>query len=109
MKICIDLDGVIVKEDEKLTPPERYEYAELIEGAKKFLDWMNEKDFLVVIYSSRWEKDRDITEKWLKRHGIRYDSLVLGKPRADYYIDDRALRFVGRFKLIKEFIEVDLA
>ena len=34
-----------------------------------------------------------VTLDWLKRHGIEYDELHFGKPHAQVYIDDNALRF----------------
>ena len=33
------------------------------------------------------------TLDWLKRHEIPYDEIFFGKPWADIYIDDNALRF----------------
>ena len=36
-------------------------------------------------------KNREVTEAWLKRHGVPYDSLVFGKPFADAYVDDKAV------------------
>ena len=36
-------------------------------------------------------KNRAVTEDWLKRHGVPYDSLVFGKPFADAYVDDKAV------------------
>lgn len=37
------------------------------------------------------KKNRAVTENWLKRHGVPYDSLVFGKPFADAYVDDKAV------------------
>ena len=34
---------------------------------------------------------RDLTEAQMKTWGVRYHELQLGKPQADYYIDDRGL------------------
>ena len=34
----------------------------------------------------------DITELQLKVWGCKYHYLILGKPSADYYIDDKAIR-----------------
>ena len=34
-----------------------------------------------------------ITLDWLEKHGIEYDEIYFGKPNAELYIDDRALRF----------------
>ena len=36
-----------------------------------------------------------VTLDWLARHGIEYDEFHFGKPHADVYIDDNALRFDG--------------
>jgi capsule biosynthesis phosphatase len=34
-----------------------------------------------------------VTLDWLARHGIEYDEIHFGKPHAQVYIDDNALRF----------------
>jgi len=34
-----------------------------------------------------------VTMKWLETHRIPYDELILGKPVADLYIDDRSFDF----------------
>jgi capsule biosynthesis phosphatase len=34
-----------------------------------------------------------VTLEWLDRHGIQFDEIHFGKPHADIYIDDNALRF----------------
>jgi capsule biosynthesis phosphatase len=34
-----------------------------------------------------------VTLDWLARHGIAYDEIHFGKPHAQVYIDDNALRF----------------
>lgn len=36
-------------------------------------------------------KNRIVTEDWLERHNVPYDSLVFGKPFADAYIDDKSV------------------
>ena len=33
-----------------------------------------------------------ITLDWLDRHGIEFDEIYFGKPSAELYLDDRALR-----------------
>jgi len=35
------------------------------------------------------------TLDWLERYGVPYDELHFGKPNAEVYIDDRALRFTS--------------
>ncbi len=73
-KLVSDLDGVIcencpsgVDSDEKL-------YTEWIKTAKPYLIPAFEIDAIV---SSRLEKYRSDTEKWLNNHGVRYEELFL--------------------------------
>jgi uncharacterized HAD superfamily protein len=90
MKIVIDIDGVICEE----TKP--YSKAKPIIGAKERITyWFFQRSHKIVLHTSRREQDRKRTEKWLKEHGIPYDKLVMGKPKADLYIDDKAIRFTG--------------
>ena len=47
-------------------------------------------------------KYRDVTERWLKKHNVKYHTLMFGKPNADYYVDDKNIsvdEFVLRRKL----------
>lgn len=47
-------------------------------------------------------KYRNITEEWLKKHNVKYHTLMFGKPNADYYVDDKNMSindFVLRRKL----------
>jgi hypothetical protein len=34
-----------------------------------------------------------VTLNWLARHQVEYDEIHFGKPHADVYIDDNAVRF----------------
>ena len=36
-----------------------------------------------------------IVIEWLNKHKIPYDELHFGKPVADYYVDDKAVRMTG--------------
>jgi capsule biosynthesis phosphatase len=40
-----------------------------------------------------------VTLNWLAKHGIEYDEIHFGKPHAQVYIDDNALRFAGWDKI----------
>lgn len=44
---------------------------------------------LIIIYTARSERVRKRTEKELHKLGIKYHALVMGKIRADVYIDDK--------------------
>jgi len=43
----------------------------------------------IVIYTARTEKVREETIRLLQEKNINYHALVMGKIRADVYIDDR--------------------
>lgn len=69
--IAIDLDGTAKRFPAKVN----------------FL-YENPENF-IVIYTARSSSIRILTEKELKKLGIRYHALVMDKIRADVYIDDK--------------------
>jgi capsule biosynthesis phosphatase len=66
---------------------------------------LRENGHYILIYTSRRMKTLGgnigkvlcdiglIPLEWLRRYGIEYDEIYFGKPWADVYIDDNALRF----------------
>ena len=95
MKIVIDIDGVICEE----TKP--YSRAKVIVGAADALAfWKTCMGYTLILHTSRRERDRKLTVKWLKDNNIIYDSLVMGKPKGDVYIDDKALKFNGIWDIL---------
>ena len=85
MTFAIDIDGVLCKYQgyDKFSKAEPY--TQIIRHVQK----LYEKGHQIIIYTSRWESDRETTEKWLLEKGVPYHVLVMKKPLADYYIDDR--------------------
>jgi len=102
MRICIDLDGTIC---ESRRNGERYEDVKPIPGAVSALQKLKREGHTIIIHSSRHMDtcnnnigkivaiQAPIITEWCKRNQIYYDELVLGKPLADLYIDDKAMRF----------------
>ena len=43
-----------------------------------------------------------ITLEWLERYDIEYDEIYFGKPNAQVYLDDRAVRFVSWEEITEE-------
>ena len=41
---------------------------------------------------------RDITERQLKQWGCKYHHLIMGKPSADFYIDDKGINSYDFFE-----------
>lgn len=89
MTLLIDLDGVVCSEEQTF---ER-SLAKPIPGAREALLALREHGHTLVIYSARSWSEFRMTKKWLEDHGIPFDSLLLGKPVADLFIDDRAVHF----------------
>lgn len=68
---CIDIDGTA------LSYPQEVQY--LYEQSSAF----------IILFTARSESIRDQTVKELREANIPYHALIMGKPRADFYIDDR--------------------
>lgn len=94
--LAIDFDGTIAdsKYPDTGTPKP---------GVKEALTKLQEK-YLIVVYSCRTNRNltndphhaKAIIEKFMKKHKIPYDYVddgSEGKIVAEYYIDDRAVRF----------------
>lgn len=88
MVITVDLDGTLCVEkvnwweDEFPTP---------IRANIKKVRRLS-KDHTIIIYTARPWGDYDKTVKWLNDNGVPFDRVVLGKVRADVYIDDNAFK-----------------
>lgn len=102
MRIVIDLDGTIcpVKNSTQL-----YEDLEPLPGAIEKIKQFRRSGHYVIIFTARNMATQQsnlgrviknigkITLEWLEKYEIEYDEIYFGKPNAEVYIDDRALRF----------------
>ena len=109
----IDIDGTITDD----VPNEEPERMELVLPFPEALDILNgwyDEGHIITFFTSRTEKQREITERWLEKHGFKYHGLLMGKPRGGQYhwIDNhvvKATRFNGtwsQLKIEKKDIEV---
>ena len=76
--------------------------AKEVKGAREWVNRLSSQGHFICFFSNRQETFRTATTEWLKDHGFKYDSLIMGKPYADnyHYIDDRhvqATTFRGRY------------
>jgi capsule biosynthesis phosphatase len=102
VRICIDLDGVICA---LRAPGQTYADVEPIPGAAERLRSLRAAGHYVIIQTARHMKTCEgnlglvmakqglVTLEWLERHGMEYDEIHFGKPHADLYVDDNAVRF----------------
>jgi hypothetical protein len=97
---CFDIDGTLCTNTEGA-----------YESAEPFLEVIEEVNRLgaaghaIILYTARGSTTgidwRPTTEMQLKAWGVRYDTLVLGKPTADIYVDDKAVNFLDWRRSLK--------
>lgn len=97
----IDIDGTIT-EDIPNEEPERMATCLPFPDALKTLNKWYDEGHIICFFTSRTEDHREVTENWLNKHGFKYHSLLMGKPRGGNYhwIDNhmvRATRYKGKF------------
>lgn len=95
--VCFDLDGVLATGTKEEVYSDSagwaYEKCEPITKMISILKELKTKGYKIIIFTARHPADYEKTVLWLSRQGIKYDDLYMGKPLADLYIDDNALRF----------------
>lgn len=113
-RILIDVDGTLC---ETRQPHECYKNVKIKEGAAEALKEWKAQGHYIIIYTARnmgkynnnigliIANQAPILQEWLKRHEIPYDELHFGKPLADVFIDDRAVRFDDSWENIKEKVD----
>jgi hypothetical protein len=63
---------------------------------------LSEGGNLIIIHTGRHIDKLLVTKSWLRNNAagpVMYDHIQFGKPVADVYIDDKALRFDGEWTL----------
>ena len=109
----IDVDGTIT-EDIPNEEPDRMVTCLPFKDALLTCNKWFEEGHMICFFSSRLESHREITENWLKKHGFKYHTLLMGKPRGGNYhwIDNhlvKATRYNGKFTdLIKKEVKIEV-
>ena len=98
--ICFDIDNVICKTEKNF-----YSKSKPIKKNIKFINDLFDKGFVIMIFTARFmgrsnenakiakQKASNLTIKQLKKWGVKYNSLIFGKPSFDIMVDDKALGF----------------
>ena len=97
----IDIDGTVC-DDIHNEEPERMLTANVYPDALRTLNKWYDEGHIICFFTSRTEEHRVNTEIWLKKHGFKYHSLLMGKPRGGNYhwVDNhlvKATRYNGKF------------
>lgn len=100
-RAMIDLDKTIHKYSKGYKDGTVYDDA--FDGAKEVINWLKEKGYEIVIFTTRASKQNadelggDHKEqikkvaKWLKDNDIYFDQITAEKLAANFYIDDKAI------------------
>jgi len=115
INIGIDFDGVIHKNSKGYYDGTIYD--EPIEGSHAALEKLS-KEHTIIIYSCKAKPDRGLIDgktgteliwEWLKNHDMAQfvSKVTAEKPRARYYIDDKAIRFTDWQTAFKQIGEID--
>ncbi len=109
----IDIDGTIC-DDIPNEEPHRMEDAAVYPDALDILNKWFDQGHIITFFTSRTEEHRDVTERWLKKHGFKYHGILMGKPRGGNYhwIDNhlvKATRYEGKFtELVKKTVTIEV-
>lgn len=90
MIYCFDLDGTLCS----LTGG-NYESARAIENRVKHVNRLFNEGHMIKIFTARGASSKkswhELTQRQLKEWGVRHHELIMGKPDADLFIDDKAI------------------
>lgn len=92
-KICIDFDGVI--HDFK-NPVEGRRMGAPIAGTLEALQELQAVGYQIIVWSVRGDlAGIEYLTEWLNFYNIPFDEITNKKPNADYYVDDKGIRFTS--------------
>lgn len=97
----IDIDGTITDDIPNEEPERMVDCLPFPDALVTINNWYDE-GHQICFFTSRTEDLREITETWLNKHGFKYHSVLMGKPRGGNYhwIDNhlvKATRYKGKF------------
>lgn len=102
--ISIDFDGVI--HDYSAGWTGYVPQGEPVPCAREFVRWCLSMGYEVVVSTCRayTQIGRLAVREWLEGHGFPVERMQITceKPHADWYVDDRAIRFEGDFAAVGE-------
>ncbi|MBO5241141.1 MAG: acylneuraminate cytidylyltransferase [Lachnospiraceae bacterium] len=97
-QFVFDIDGVIAMKREDLDYGQAGPNEKMIRIVNQLYDWGNR----IVLFTARgyvtgidWYP---VTEQQMKDWGVKYHELHMGKPNADYYVDDKMLSLEFLYK-----------
>ena len=109
----IDIDGTIT-DDIPNEEPERMVTCKPFPDALITCNKWYDEGHIICFFTSRTEDHREITETWLNKHGFKYHSLLVGKPRGGNYhwvVNHlvKATRYKGKFTdMVEKKVKIEV-
>ena len=96
LTVAVDIDGTVAdcsKVDFRQVSRNSGEFlkAKPIKGALEAVRRLHKEGHTIVFHTCRNYGSKDITKKWLMKHGFPFHHLIMDKFVAHVYIDDRAI------------------
>lgn len=103
-RFCFDLDGTLCESRAK---GQHYSEVQPIPEMCELVRRLKTAGHYVIIYTARnmvtynanigkiIRHQVPVIQEWLDRHNVPYDELIVGKPHADFFIDDKGINPVG--------------
>lgn len=101
--IAVDFDGVIHDHE---NPIEGRRMGAPIDGAQEALEYLKGQGDKIIIFCV-WagsDQGKKTISDWMVFYEIPFNDITNIKPNADFYIDDRAIRFVNWENTLEEFL-----
>jgi carbamoyl-phosphate synthase large subunit len=99
---CFDIDGTICSTNCE------YKDAEPFINVINYINKLYESGNKIIMFTSRGTKSGinwyDFTKNQIDTWGLQYHKLIMGKPQADIFIDDRAINidnWCKKYNIIK--------
>jgi len=91
--VAVDFDGTVCNTDfsRPYIPKEEIK-DKPNKHVVEYLRKLSKSGWIIIIFSSRWWGDYNVVRDWLKRHNVPYNDIILGRFKADLYIDDKTIR-----------------
>lgn len=99
MRFVFDIDGTIFFS--KVDRKGKYKLIDINKDLIKIINGLyNSDQHEIILHTGRHWNHLSRTRKQLKKYSVKYHTLIMGKPVADYYIDDKAMKPDEFLKLI---------
>ncbi|MGO9643726.1 MAG: phosphoheptose isomerase [Candidatus Bathyarchaeia archaeon] len=109
--MIIDIDGTICEDIKNEEGMQRMAIAEPYRDSIRQINRWYQEGHFICFFTAREEVHLEVTEKWLRKEGVKYHRIIYGKPRrttvhSEYHFIDnckiRATKFNGKFS---EFVK----